>query len=89
MAEHFSLTEDAANPQEKKGDNDCKEDFILVPRLDRDGKVTEPDRYCGSKLEDITSYSKPFELRFITNSEETSNEKNNRGFSIRYTQVPC
>ena len=38
----------------KKGDNDCKDDFILVPRVNKDGSVTEPDRYCGSKLDDIT-----------------------------------
>lgn len=89
MSDHFSISEDAANEQAKKGDNDCKDDFILVPRQNKDGTVDEPDRYCGSKLDDVTTYSKPFELRVITNNEEPSNDKNNRGFSIRYTQIPC
>lgn len=36
-----------------------------------------------------SAYSKPFEMRVLTNNVEDSTEKNNRGFSIRYTQIPC
>lgn len=37
----------------------------------------------------LLAYSKPFEVRLTTDSEESSNDKLNRGYAIRYTQIPC
>ena len=39
----------------------------------------------------ILSYSKPFNVRFKTDGAEPESgvAANNRGFQLRYTQIPC
>ncbi|XP_050697509.1 uncharacterized protein LOC126985948 [Eriocheir sinensis] len=89
IADHFSMSQSAETPTERKGDANCKLDFINVPAVNKDGSVTLEDRYCGSQLNELVTYSKPFEVRVVTNGAEETSEVNNRGFSIRYTQIPC
>ncbi|KAK3861929.1 hypothetical protein Pcinc_032157 [Petrolisthes cinctipes] len=90
MSDHFSLTKDGdAQNSPTSGDQDCDEDFVLIPSVDKNGAVTKKDRYCGSGFDELITYSKPFEVRLTTDSVEPSSDQLNRGYSIRYTQIPC
>ncbi|KAK4294518.1 hypothetical protein Pmani_032860 [Petrolisthes manimaculis] len=90
MSEHFSLTKEGdAQNSPTSGDQDCDEDFVLIPTVDKNGAVTKKDRYCGSGFNELITYSKPFEVRLTTDSVEPSNDQENRGYSLRYTQIPC
>ncbi|CAL4126051.1 unnamed protein product [Meganyctiphanes norvegica] len=91
----FSLTEASAagaTATEKEGDTDCASDFILIPAVNQDGSVTEKDRFCGTKLSadsTVTTYAKPFIVRVLTDATETTPDAENKGFSLRFSQVPC
>ncbi|KAK7066225.1 hypothetical protein SK128_007746 [Halocaridina rubra] len=88
----FSLSDDgteATADAPKSGDTDCTLDFLVIPSMDKDGKVTLKDRFCGNGFDDLITYSKPFEIRVVTEDDEPTTDINNRGFSMRYTQIPC
>ncbi|XP_064121630.1 uncharacterized protein LOC135226107 isoform X1 [Macrobrachium nipponense] len=91
-SESFSLSGDGATGADaagKDGDTDCAKDYVLIPSLKKDG-TPEKDRRCGNAFLDFTTYSQPFEVRVVTDGEEVqADEPNNRGFSMRYTQIPC
>ncbi|ROT83709.1 hypothetical protein C7M84_023112 [Penaeus vannamei] len=72
------------------GDAACTGDLVIIPGLTSDGVAATADRYCGSQLDPVETYSKPFEIRVVTNDEEDpATDINNQGFSLRYTQIPC
>lgn len=89
-ADHFSLSGDAGTPAAATGDAACTGDLVIIPGLTSDGVAATADRYCGSQLDPVETYSKPFEIRVVTNDEEDpATDINNQGFSLRYTQIPC
>lgn len=90
IADDFSMTNDTSVAGAAlSGDGDCSSDFIIIPSMDKDGSVTTPDRYCGTAFVEQTTYSQPFEIRVVTDNTEDDADVDNKGFSIRYTQVPC
>ncbi|XP_042864811.1 uncharacterized protein LOC122248700 [Penaeus japonicus] len=89
-ADHFSLSGDTGTPLAVVGDANCLADLVIIPGLTKDGKAAASDRYCGSQLDPLETYSKPFEIRVVTDdAEDIATDINNQGFSIRYTQIPC
>ena len=45
---------------------------------------------CTATVGAITSFSKPFLVRIVTDSDEGgTNEKSNRGFNLVFSQQPC
>ncbi|KAG7175067.1 hypothetical protein Hamer_G015287 [Homarus americanus] len=88
--DHFSMSLNASNPTANSTDSQCENDFVLIPVVSKDGTVSGPDRYCGSDFAELTTFSAPFEIRVVTdNAENSTIDVNNRGFSLRYTQIPC
>lgn len=35
------------------------------------------------------AYSKPFEMRVVTDTKEDEDEEANKGFKIKFMQIPC
>ncbi|KAL7636092.1 UNVERIFIED_CONTAM: hypothetical protein RMT77_013911 [Armadillidium vulgare] len=90
----FSVTSDGASTIQTTGggrplygDNDCQRDFISIFTASKE-RTVQPDRYCGNRFENVTTFSKPFEVRVLTDYNE-DNDQNNRGFSLHYVQIPC
>ncbi|KAK4301459.1 hypothetical protein Pmani_026415 [Petrolisthes manimaculis] len=99
----FSLTNitifgnhlEATHPQ--VSDSGCMADYLWVPGANNDHGTHTYERFCGTKLGTsrkwgtVTSFSKPFNLRVVTDADEFSLEQDymNRGFHLTYSQIPC
>ncbi|XP_068239956.1 uncharacterized protein [Palaemon carinicauda] len=78
-----------AGPSALSGDTSCIKDFLMIPSLSQPpSTATSPDRYCGTSFAERSTYSKPFQIRLVTDENETGDTAN-RGFSLTYTQIPC
>ncbi|XP_066949388.1 uncharacterized protein [Macrobrachium rosenbergii] len=79
----------AAGPAALSGDKSCIKDFLMIPTLSQPpSTATSPDRYCGTSFAERSTFSKPFQIRVVTDEDETGDTENS-GFSITYTQIPC
>jgi len=69
------------------------DDFIGIDQGSLDGVGPGEDRFCGTRLLDsnvIISRSKPFQLKVRSDHDQSLNAASNqRGFSLRYVQLPC
>ncbi|XP_068239954.1 uncharacterized protein [Palaemon carinicauda] len=90
-ADSFSLSGDGdLSDAEKSGDVDCVADYVLIPSMNKDGTVDKKDRFCGNAFTEFVTYSQPFEVRVVTDGlEDSATDPKNKGFSMRYTQIPC
>jgi len=103
----FSLTnktdlqgssQDSAVEGAKHGEA-CRADYLLIPGGHCKNEETHysTDRFCGNNLgvngirQPIISYSKPFNLRVVTDKDEISDSIDymNRGFHLKYHQLSC
>jgi len=103
----FSLTNKtdlSGNFQEERiegarnGDS-CFSDYLLIPggHCKNDETHYSTDRFCGNNLgvggvrQPIISYTKPFNLRVVTDKDEISDSIDymNRGFHLKYHQMSC
>ncbi|KAF7263973.1 hypothetical protein GWI33_000788 [Rhynchophorus ferrugineus] len=68
----------------------CTTDFVVIPApiLVSTDLPVGADRFCGNGFPSVISYSKPFVLTVVTDSNEV-NDNGNRGFSLSYSQVLC
>ena len=87
-----------------KGDTDCNTDYVVIPQGANSAEpdFQTRDRFCGQALgvcsaSDCSSDSTlgpvytsvlPFTLGVVTDSDESSDNKN-RGFMLQYKQQPC
>ncbi|XP_018027080.1 cubilin [Hyalella azteca] len=80
------------------GSSQCQSDYVVIPkgRTPGDEDSCPHDRFCGLQfgnrlLGPVVSYSLPFMLTVHTDEDEFSHsvDTNNRGFELRYTQLPC
>jgi len=103
----FSLTNStdlSNNPQDSsvegaKHGEACVADYLLIPGGHCKNEETHysTDRFCGNNLgvngirQPIISYSKPFNLRVVTDADEISDSIDymNRGFHLKYHQLSC
>ncbi|XP_045130398.1 uncharacterized protein LOC123515646 [Portunus trituberculatus] len=99
----FSLTnvthfrDEDATPLAEVADEGCMSDYLWVPGAKDDQGSDSYERFCGTKLGNarkwgtVTSYSKPFHVRLVTDSDEHSMlaDYMNRGFHLTYSQIPC
>ncbi|XP_063876143.1 uncharacterized protein LOC135109059 isoform X1 [Scylla paramamosain] len=99
----FSLTnvthfrDEDATPLAEVADESCMSDYLWVPGARDDQGSYSYERFCGTKLGNarkwgtVTSYSKPFHVRLVTDSDEHSMlaDYMNRGFHLTYSQIPC
>jgi len=77
----------------------CHDDYVYVPRgahPEDFGRKYTTERYCGQVFGNrlagpVMSYSKPFMIRMKTDTDEPHGgvAQNNRGFQLKYTQIPC
>ena len=44
---------------------------------------------CNKQLGAVTTFTKPFIVGVVTNENEATDSKSNRGFNILYSQQPC
>ncbi|XP_018563924.1 uncharacterized protein LOC108905523 [Anoplophora glabripennis] len=69
--------------------SNCTTDFVVIPApIYINDTLVNTDRFCGNGFPTLISYSKPFVLTVVTNTNEI-NDTGNRGFSLTYTQIPC
>ncbi|XP_042210065.1 cubilin-like isoform X2 [Homarus americanus] len=99
----FSLTnvttyrDDALVSLAEVADSGCMSDYLWVPGAENDHGSDTYERFCGTKLGTarkwgtVTSYSKPFTVRMVTDADEFSlvHDYMNRGFHLSYSQIPC
>jgi len=84
-------------PQAQLGDMECMSDYLFVPGAQNDHGTDTFERYCGTKMGNArkwataTTYSKPFAIRMVSDSDEysLSSDYMNRGFHLTYSQIPC
>jgi len=77
----------------------CAADYLLLPggHCKNDQEHYSTDRFCGNALgiggvrQPIISYSRPFLFRVVTDRDEitSSIDYMNRGFHLKYHQLPC
>jgi len=77
----------------------CHADYLLIPggHCKNDATHYSTDRFCGNNLgvnnlrQPIISYTKPFNLRVVTDKDEISSSIDymNRGFHLKYHQMSC
>jgi len=77
----------------------CHADYLLIPggHCKNDATHYSTDRFCGNNLgvrgirQPIISYTKPFNLRVVTDKDEISDSIDymNRGFHLKYHQMSC
>ena len=77
----------------------CNSDYLLLPggHCKNDKTHYSTDRFCGNTLgvgnlrQPIISYSRPFLFRVVTDKDEitSSIDYMNRGFHLKYHQLPC
>ncbi|CAL4083475.1 unnamed protein product [Meganyctiphanes norvegica] len=101
--ESFFMTGEAKYNETAKyknlyGSGDCQADYIVVPksRTPGDNDPWSHDRFCGTATGNyvrgpLVSYSTPFYMQVKTDEDEFSHslDTENRGFGLRYTQLPC
>merc|ERR1711935_172519 len=77
----------------------CNSDYILLPGGHCKNDITHysTDRFCGNSLgvggirQPNISYSRPFLFRVVTDNDEITESIDymNRGFHLKYHQLPC
>ncbi|XP_068217667.1 uncharacterized protein [Palaemon carinicauda] len=99
----FSLTnitgykDDTLLPLAEYNDMGCMSDYLWVPGAENEWGPETYERFCGTKFGNarkwgtVSSYSKPFTVRMVTDSDEhsLSHDYMNKGFHISYSQIPC
>lgn len=93
----FENFQDNAVSGDKHGTG-CDSDYVLLPGGHcKNDLHYSTDRFCGNSLgvggirQPIISYSRPFLFRVVTDRDEitSSIDYMNRGFHLKYHQLPC
>jgi len=84
------------------GNLNIDDDFLVVPFGTDRVRSTYVDRYCGQKFsssqqgsdsnDDVYSFNSPYALYVHTDNKATNDDtrvQNQRGFLLKYEQVPC
>ncbi|XP_071050504.1 uncharacterized protein [Onthophagus taurus] len=84
----FTISGDATMAPTSLSGDDCTTDFIVVANPYIAGTPANTDRFCGTQLPTLVSYSRPFVLYVVTDGNE-ANDVANSGFLLSYTQLAC
>ena len=99
MTPNSNFDEMRTNSGATNGDESCATDYIVLPggHCKDDHSHYSSDRFCGNNLgvaglsQSIVQYSSPFILQIVTDKDELTGSVDymNRGFHLRYNQIPC
>ncbi|CAG9863007.1 unnamed protein product [Phyllotreta striolata] len=93
----FTITQDTAADATVSGlpsnplvGGNCTTDYVVIPNPYYPNRtaVMGTDRFCGNQFLTVTTSSKPFVLRTVTDGNENADAAN-RGFALTYSQQAC